>query len=115
MSKMFYLFGRHLFALFFFVSPFFIWGQLPLSSNFLAGYNGCPEDAGGYIFASPFGGTPPYTYLWSNGSTASFNTGLYPGAYSVTITDASQASIDTTLVLVAPVDQRIFAFGGVIF
>ena len=102
MSKMFYLFGRHLFALFFFVSPFFIWGQLPLSSNFLAGYNGCPEDAGGYIFASPFGGTPPYTYLWSNGSTASFNTGLYPGAYSVTITDASQASIDTTLVLVGP-------------
>ncbi len=33
------------------------------------------------------GGTPPYTYLWSNGNTTSNNTGLSSGTYCVTITD----------------------------
>lgn len=34
------------------------------------------------------GGGPPYQYLWQNGLTASQATGLAPGSYSVTVTDA---------------------------
>lgn len=34
------------------------------------------------------GGTPPYTVLWSNGSTEVIATGLATGNYSVTVTDA---------------------------
>lgn len=34
------------------------------------------------------GGIAPYTYLWSNGSTASSLSGLTAGLYSVTVTDA---------------------------
>jgi uncharacterized repeat protein (TIGR01451 family) len=37
-------------------------------------------------FAS--GGTPPYTYLWSTSADTQSITGLAPGAYSVTVTDA---------------------------
>ncbi|WP_118975858.1 DUF7619 domain-containing protein [Taibaiella koreensis] len=35
------------------------------------------------------GGTPPYTYLYSNGGTTQGQNGLAPGAYVVTITDAN--------------------------
>lgn len=35
------------------------------------------------------GGTPPYTYLWSNGATTDSITDLTPEIYSVTVTDAN--------------------------
>lgn len=42
----------------------------------------------GKVTAVPFGGTPPYTYLWSNGATSAQITGLPEGTYTVTVTDA---------------------------
>ncbi len=38
------------------------------------------------------GGVAPYTYLWSNGATASTTSGLAPGTYSVTVTDLNGCS-----------------------
>src|SRR5581483_5169538 len=35
------------------------------------------------------GGTPPYTYLWSNGYPFTFNWGLSAGLYCCTVTDAN--------------------------
>ncbi|MEQ8702852.1 MAG: GEVED domain-containing protein [Phaeodactylibacter sp.] len=35
------------------------------------------------------GGAPPYTYLWSNGATAATVSGLLPGGYTVSVTDAN--------------------------
>jgi hypothetical protein len=35
-----------------------------------------------------FGGTSPYTYLWSNGATSQNLSGVLAGAYSLTVTDA---------------------------
>lgn len=46
----------------------------------------CGGNNGG-ASASVSEGTAPYTYLWSNGSTASFIGGLEAGSYSVTVTD----------------------------
>lgn len=49
------------------------------------------------------GGTPGYTYLWSNGQTQDKITGLPPGSYTVVVMDANKC-IDSTSVLVgAPV------------
>jgi uncharacterized repeat protein (TIGR01451 family) len=42
----------------------------------------------GYVNTSVFGGTPPYSYQWSNGATTESISGLAPGLYSVVVTDA---------------------------
>ncbi|CAN5443510.1 hypothetical protein BH09BAC1_BH09BAC1_05900 [soil metagenome] len=51
-------------------------------------YN-CPD---GEIALNVNGGTPPYSYLWSNGSTAPTAIGLVPALYNVTVADANGCS-----------------------
>ncbi|MBK9148036.1 MAG: T9SS type A sorting domain-containing protein [Flavobacteriales bacterium] len=53
----------------------------------------------GSIYAQPQGGTEPYTYSWSTGSTDSWLNDLVAGTYSVTVTDANleQATAEFTL------------------
>ncbi|WP_456311764.1 T9SS type A sorting domain-containing protein [Pseudomonas shirazensis] len=46
------------------------------------------------------GGTPSYTYLWSNGATTATATGLLAGTYSVTITDANSCTRQITDIIV---------------
>ena len=41
----------------------------------------------GTAAANPSGGTPNYTYNWSNGEMTASITGLLPGSYTVTVTD----------------------------
>jgi hypothetical protein len=71
------------------------------SSNFII-ENSNPFDYGLYVLpnsscgGNPIGkitvtgqtGTPPYSYLWSNGQTGSTITGLTQGTYSVSVTDS---------------------------
>lgn len=47
------------------------------------------DDTGGSAQAFPSGGTPPYTYAWSNGFDGDAQYDLEAGLYSVTITDAN--------------------------
>ena len=49
----------------------------------------CNGEASGRALAQGWGGTPPFTYMWSNGSTDEEITGLLPGTYSATVTDAN--------------------------
>jgi gliding motility-associated-like protein len=44
----------------------------------------------GTLTAAVTGGTAPYTYLWSTGATTQTISNVSPGAYSVTVTDATQ-------------------------
>lgn len=46
----------------------------------------------GSVYTTINGGTPPYTYLWSNGSTATDIKGLAPGSYTVTVTDMNSCT-----------------------
>lgn len=48
----------------------------------------CNGAADGTLLGEGSGGVPPYSYLWSTGSTDSLITGLAPGYYSYTVTDA---------------------------
>ena len=47
----------------------------------------CAGNETGSAKANGAGGTPGYTYLWSNGQTSQTATGLTAGGYAVTITD----------------------------
>jgi gliding motility-associated-like protein len=52
------------------------------------------------IIADAIGGTAPYTYAWSNGSTEnSINLSLSPGNYSVVIMDNNACTEDTSFVI----------------
>ena len=46
----------------------------------------------GSITVNPTGGTPPYTYSWSNGSTAANQNNLSTANYSVNVTDIQGCS-----------------------
>ena len=47
----------------------------------------CNGAANGQATAIPSGGTPPYTYAWTNGKNTQTITNLSPGNYTVTVTD----------------------------
>ncbi len=49
----------------------------------------CPGDPSGRITLQVQGGQPPFAYLWSNGSTQPSLSGLLPGTYQATVTDAN--------------------------
>ena len=50
--------------------------------------SGCANVDSGKIYITGLTGTPPFTYLWSNGETTDFITGLTAGSYSVLVTDS---------------------------
>jgi hypothetical protein len=52
----------------------------------------CGNTPDGWAAAVPFGGTPPYTYLWNNGGTTPQINNLVAGVYTVTVTDAKSCT-----------------------
>lgn len=64
--------------------------QATLSSSILE----CYEEGEGTINLSVSGGTPPYTYAWSNGDTTQNLTNAGSGRHSVTITDAAGCTLE---------------------
>lgn len=62
----------------------------------------CFGEASGEATASVDGGTPPYTYLWSDGQTTATATGLEAGTYQVTITDLGGCTATASVTIVNP-------------
>jgi uncharacterized repeat protein (TIGR01451 family) len=66
----------------------------------------------GSATATPAGGTAPYTYLWSNGSTAQSPTNFQAGVYNVTVTDARGCTATGTITIAQP-ETEIELFANV--
>lgn len=73
----------------------------PVQAYAFGTFIGCGTQIG-LLSVTGTGGTPPYTQLWSNGSTASFQNNQPIGTYSVTLVD-SHGCIDTaTAIILSP-------------
>lgn len=74
----------------------------------------------GTASAAPTGGTPPYSYLWSNNQTTSSISGLAPGGYTLSLTDFNGCTIVQTVSVSALVcalsaavsTEAVSCFGG---
>ncbi len=56
------------------------------------------QQIGNNLNAYGSGGTQPYTYTWSNGTTGQFNNNVNFGTYTVTVTDSKGCSVVETFV-----------------
>lgn len=61
----------------------------------------------GSASVTPSGGTSPYTYLWSTGTTTSGISGRGPATYSVTVTDALGCTVSRSVVINLPLQVNI--------
>lgn len=72
------------------------WYNLPASNSLQLNVAGttsnCVSGQAGTAAALPQNGVPPYQYAWNTGDTTPVIVGLYAGAYTVTVTDASGCS-----------------------
>ncbi len=77
--------------------------QPPVLTAASSGVNlACNNICNGTANASPSGGTPPYTYSWSNGQSTQNITGLCAGTFSVTITDSKGCTTTQSVTLTQP-------------
>src|SRR5690606_21044572 len=67
----------------------------------------CFGGSDGTATASPQGGIGPFTYLWSNSQTTQTATGLSPGSWSVTVTDAGGCSVSGSTNIQQPAPLQI--------
>ncbi|MBK9016667.1 MAG: hypothetical protein IPM82_22745 [Saprospiraceae bacterium] len=77
----------------------------PSASLSVSGFDIQPEGCagmGGIIEIQAAGGTPSYSYQWSNGAFGPINSGLTAGTYAVSITDANGCTINQNNMVVDP-------------
>lgn len=74
----------------------------------------CTSCDDGTAVVTQVGGTSPYTYLWSNGQITDSISGLTPGTYSVTVTDANGCTTSSSVVVSAFVGVDELADYGIV-
>ncbi|MDX2003591.1 MAG: DUF2341 domain-containing protein [Chitinophagales bacterium] len=81
-----------------------------LSAQVLGNNLSCYQDNSGMAYLnSATGGTGPYVYTWSNGSSSSAIYDLAAGTYTLTVTDAQGCSISKSVTLTEPTAFTISA------
>jgi gliding motility-associated-like protein len=74
----------------------------PITWNATVNNSTCAQNCNGSISISPSGGTPGYTFSWSNGATSQNVTGLCAGTYTVQLTDANGCTDTSSFTITQP-------------
>jgi hypothetical protein len=74
----------------------------PLTLGSMPAPVSCYNGNNGAIDLTVFGGTPTYTYAWSNGATSQDIAGVITGSYDVTVIDANSCSSTVTVAISQP-------------
>lgn len=69
-------------------------------------FEGQNPPAEGSITVTPFGGTAPYMYSWSNGQSNQTAVNLVPNTYTVTVMDANGCTLDLEATVTATEDAE---------
>ncbi len=80
-----------------------------LANNAVVTGANCSGVCNGSISVTSSGGTSPYTYSWSNSATTASITGLCPGNYTDTLTDANGCKLIETFAIKANVTITVSA------
>lgn len=72
----------------------------------------CHGNQNGLAEMQASGGTPPFTYLWSNSATTNPITNLAAGTYTCTITDANSCTGSWSVMIVEPFAVQPFIAGS---
>jgi len=62
----------------------------------------CFGENNGSAIVYPSGGTTSYSYLWDDGQTTAVAVNLFPGTYSVTVTDANGCTTSKSVLITEP-------------
>ncbi len=71
----------------------------------------CYQSNNGNIDITTNGGTPPYTWSWSNGETTESVSDLTAGVHSLTVTDANNCTYSEEFELIQPVELKLDVIG----
>ena len=81
---------------------FLLADPLPLQSEVVVSQNECNTNSLSSAELLITGGTAPYTFSWSDGSTESMRSDLVAGSYDVSITDKNNCEINSTFEVAQP-------------
>jgi len=84
----------------------------PISIDIYSEANPCGEVADGEATASVVGGTPPYSYLWSNGSSDAYISLVEPGYYQLTVTDANGCTAEASTLIQSSSSVEIYLYSN---
>jgi large repetitive protein len=90
------------------------------TTNFNGFNTTCHNTNDAQALANATGGTAPYRFLWSNGTTTNNTSGLAAGVHTVTIQDANNCVATTSLTITSPAQlaltanilNQVSCFGG---
>ncbi|MEW7277096.1 T9SS type A sorting domain-containing protein [Aquimarina sp. 2201CG1-2-11] len=83
-------------------APYFLAQPNILELSLSADYNNCGDANDWTITPEIIGGTPPYTYMWSNGVTSALLTDVAAATYILTVIDSRGCSVDDQLEINVP-------------
>ncbi|MCR5861004.1 PKD domain-containing protein [Flavobacterium sp. J372] len=75
----------------------------------------CTNTMSGAINLLPAGGSPPFTFSWSNGATTEDLTGITSGNYAVTVTDSRGCSVSRQFQVTRPLPLEVTVTSNVDF